>query len=487
MHVEHQQLDGGNLLLENSVPVVRLKHEQVLDLMFWVHDNAAATLAAELKAIETEISGRERDLQAIEGFLQEQQVPTAEQLEDRAEQAGLYIETARARLSDVENEMSATAEFGHQQRSAYQEASQAARRLANEQRELKTQMDRLTALAAQYDQDVKKLGFAKEASLLFDPLAVQVCPWCLQTIAATILASDDECSVCHQHLPQNDESIDVDRELRAVKTRQKELVEYLEELVDRERNIERDIAGANAEQARVQLAFDEAMEGRFSPFIAQRDGILDEIRRLSANQSEVRQLLGMLSSRDRRRQELGSLRQREQELKAAQDDLTSTTNNRAEVIERLSTRFSDLLTQFHFPKLSDAHLNERYVPYVRGLSYDQLGSAGATTLISLAWYLSIFEESVSTGGPHPGLLMIDSPQKNLIAAGAEAPDDYQEPAIARGVYDHIVHWSGSDEGRVNQVILVDNDPPHLADPYVVVRYSADPARPPYGLIEDALK
>ena len=39
MLVEHQNLDSGNLLLESSVPVVRLKHEQVLDLMFWVHDN----------------------------------------------------------------------------------------------------------------------------------------------------------------------------------------------------------------------------------------------------------------------------------------------------------------------------------------------------------------------------------------------------------------------------------------------------------------
>jgi hypothetical protein len=486
MHVEHQQLDNGNLLLESSVPVVRLKHEQVLDLMFLVHDNAAASLAAELKAIETDITGRERDLQAIESFLAEQQVPTLDELRERAEQTELQIGLARDRLAEVETEMSATAEFGDQQRSAYQGASQIARRLANERRELKTQLDRLTALLAQYDQDVKKLGFAREASLLFDPLTVQVCPWCLQAVDASALAPDDECSVCHQHLPPTDESVDVDRELRAVRARQKELVGYLGELVDRERTIEQELAQAGAEQTRIQKEFDEAMEGRFSPFIAQRDAILDGIGQMSADQAEVRRLLGMLSSRERRRQELGGLRQREQELKTAQDELGQTTSSREVVVERLSTRFADLLAQFHFPKLSDAHLDSRYVPYVRGLSYNQLGSAGATTLISLGWYLSIFEESVATAGPHPGLLMIDSPQKNLIAAGAGAPDDYQEPAIARGVYEHIVQWARGDDGQGSQVILVDNDPPAFADPYVVVRFSGEADRPPYGLIEDAL-
>jgi hypothetical protein len=50
-----------------------------------------------------------------------------------------------------------------------------------------------------------------------------------------------------------------------------------------------------------------------------------------------------------------------------------------------------------------------------------------------------------------------------------------------------VQWSTGDEGRENQIILVDNDPPHFADPYVVVRFSADAERPPYGLIEDAFK
>ena len=107
--------------------------------------------------------------------------------------------------------------------------------------------------------------------------------------------------------------------------------------------------------------------------------------------------------------------------------------------------------------------------------------------MSLAWYLAIFEESLSTAGAHPGLLMIDSPQKNLIAATGQIADDYRAPAIALGVYEHIVAWCSGTVGAQHQVIVVDNEPPSIADEFVMIRYSGDAAIPPYGLIDDAIE
>jgi hypothetical protein len=107
------------------------------------------------------------------------------------------------------------------------------------------------------------------------------------------------------------------------------------------------------------------------------------------------------------------------------------------------------------------------------------------TLISLAWYLAVFEKSAEDGGAHPGLLMIDSPQKNLVPARGERPDDYQAPAIARGVYEHLIRWASSTGGSSSQIILVDNDPPDFANSFLAVRYTGDAAVTPYGLIDDA--
>ena len=39
-------------------------------------------------------------------------------------------------------------------------------------------------------------------------------------------------------------------------------------------------------------------------------------------------------------------------------------------------------------------------------------------------------------------------------------------------------------GSGSQLIIVDNAPPQRARDEVVVEYSGDPTRPPYGLVED---
>ena len=66
----------------------------------------------------------------------------------------------------------------------------ATRRLVNEQRELSTQLDRLSSLAAQYDQDVKKLGFAKEAR---SPSSIR-----LQSKCAPGVCRPSMCQVCNR-------------------------------------------------------------------------------------------------------------------------------------------------------------------------------------------------------------------------------------------------------------------------------------------------
>lgn len=484
MFVENPDLDNRNLLLENSVHVVRLKHEQVLDLLFGAHDNTAASLAARARSLETDIKEREVDLAAIEAFMKEQRVPEKDIIDGRMAELDEQSSRLGSRRKQIESQMQAEAAFGDQQRSAYHGAAKRARRASNDLREARTQLDRLVALGAQYEQDVKKLVFAKDARRLFDPFAIQICPWCLQPVDISAEAKNGSCVACHQPLG-DDEEIDLDRELRAVRTRQRELLQYIDELHERASTLEAQLESASEDQRAAQRAFDEAMRARFSPFMSQRDALLAEQGRVDADAREQGRLLGMHRSRERRGQELGALRQQLADVLRAQVDAEATNVERSDVIQDLEQRFGAILAEFHFPKLADPQLEQRYIPSVRGVRYDQLGSAGAMTLISLAWYLSVFEKSIEDEGAHPGLLMIDSPQKNLVPASGQQADDYQAPAIARGVYEHLIRWTSSDPGSTSQILLVDNDPPDFASDHLAVRYTGDAAVPPYGLIDDA--
>jgi hypothetical protein len=114
-----------------------------------------------------------------------------------------------------------------------------------------------------------------------------------------------------------------------------------------------------------------------------------------------------------------------------------------------------------------------------------IGSAGAMTLIALAWQLSLFELAVDEGHPHPGFLMIDSPQKNLTPEGGARVDEYGDPAIGSHVWDHLLAVS-ERMGEQAQLLVVDNRPRSQADGAVVVRYTGVPDEGPYGLIDNEL-
>ncbi|WP_225884566.1 hypothetical protein [Streptomyces sp. fd1-xmd] len=163
------------------------------------------------------------------------------------------------------------------------------------------------------------------------------------------------------------------------------------------------------------------------------------------------------------------------------DRLGDAAQDRDLVVGRISVRYSELLRQWRYPKLSQPMIDTNLVPYVRGDSYRE-ASSGARTLLTLAWQLAVFEVAVESSAAHPGFLMIDSPQKNLGHGGT------RDAAIADAIaiddfYRHLTSWL-AEQGSGAQVIIVDNSPPRLVEDNVVVRYSRSEERPPYGLIDD---
>ncbi|WP_030848266.1 hypothetical protein [Streptomyces sp. NRRL F-4474] len=165
------------------------------------------------------------------------------------------------------------------------------------------------------------------------------------------------------------------------------------------------------------------------------------------------------------------------------DRLGDAAQDRDLVVGRIGVRYSELLRQWRYPKLSQPMIDTNLVPYVRGDSYRE-ASSGARTLLTLAWQLAVFEVAVESSAAHPGFLMIDSPQKNLGHGGT------RDAAIADAIaiddlYRHLTSWL-AEQGSGAQVIIVDNSPPRLVEDNVVVRYSRSEERPPYGLIDDEI-
>ncbi|MEU3137620.1 hypothetical protein ABZ691_33265 [Streptomyces sp. NPDC006854] len=337
-------------------------------------------------------------------------------------------------------------------------------------------------LRALYADDLLKLGMLGEAQQLFDRLSVTTCPACLNRLSAPpttgngalVLGAADAGSQA------GDSRVDVKAETRSTKARLKEISGYIDELGASLAPLALQAEDAALREEEAAAALDAATSPSVSPFLAARDDLHRRreqvLRQLEQAESAVKLREGLTKRADaveRHETEIARLREELEQLGDASHD-------RDRVTAKISSRYGELLRAWRYPKISTPFIKTDLAPSVRGEPYQE-ASSGARTLLTLAWQLAVFEIAIEEGAAHSGFLMIDSPQKNLGHGGPL--DAVIADAVAIGdFYQHLSRWL-ADRGSRAQLIVADNSPP-LVENDVVVRYSRNEDRPPYGLIED---
>ncbi|MFD3719992.1 DNA recombination protein RecN [Streptomyces sp. NPDC058674] len=490
----NERIASKNFLFENEY-MKKHKLKQVVDVVFGVHDDRAVELGQRIKELGARLTQARSELASARAFVDEQDVPAVGSLVAEQYEGELRELTEELRVLDEAAHAGTT--FAGRLRRDHQQAAQLARRAAGVVRDCETQLARMMPLRAQYADDLVKLNMLAEAQLLFDPLSVMTCPACLNRLPAPPSVENGSCSLCSHELPHGDghltlgtadaqqvsdeRQLDVAAEIRATKARLKEITAYVEGLDASLAALKLRAEDAAIDEERAAAAVDEATSPSVTPFLAARDHLQrrrEEVLRNLQHAENATKLQAGLEKRAAlvKRQEAQIERLREE-----LDRLGDAAQDRDLVVGRISGRYSELLRQWRYPKLSQPMIDTNLVPYVRGDSYRE-ASSGARTLLALAWQLAVFEVAVETSAAHPGFLMIDSPQKNLghsgtrdaVIADAIAIDDF---------YRHLTDWL-AEEGAGAQLIIVDNSPPTLVEDNVVVRYSRNEDQPPYGLIDD---
>ncbi|SCG49201.1 hypothetical protein GA0070619_2272 [Micromonospora zamorensis] len=520
----NDRLDNKNLVFEHSHHMARQKFYQTIDVLFDIHDVAGADLAARARRAGEAATQADKLAKSLSAVIHQEHPLGPLVLESDRDRARARATTLAQQLANLDSEQSARDESITGLRRSLAEAQDVAASAAIRVRDRESLMERLSSLRGQYADDKKKLTFLKEAERLFDPLHVSSCPACLSPLKEAPRIVEGECSLCGHELPAEDgrltlgsviasneaaerssEDLDptaihdavtanpddsagvdamkvLDGELRATTRRLNELNDYWARL-------DRDLQILRAER----IAADRAVEIAAShvnrvtevpaPYLAARDAIAAEhantLLKLQESEAGLR-----LWERVRQAEAVAErLAVQASRLRSEQRE-ASVRPDRTAVYSKLSQRFGEILSDFGYPKLRDPYLNERLVPFVRGLPYTS-ASSGGLVLISLAWYLALWEVSFETSSHAPGLLVIDSPQKNLGHSANTDDSDFADSRLVENFYRHAKNWL-SDAGRGAQLVVVDNSPPDTVAEDVVVRYTRDRNVPPYGLIDDAV-
>jgi hypothetical protein len=467
----------GDLLFERE-PDRNLMLRQVVDVVFDMHDDHSVRLGRQLRELEERAHTAQLAYAAARDLVEEQGLGDPGLLAAAVDRAGTEQASVAAALADLESRILATTEFAANLRERHQAAVAASEQALLARRDGETQLRRMVSLRAQYAEDVSKLTMLAEAEEIFEPLRVTACPVCqtVPSMAAAIVGG--RCGLCQAVVPADTEmmTIDVAMELKAAQGRLAEITRWIEELEDGLPALQREAERAQAAQAEAAAQVDAATGAAIAPFLGERDALAR--RREAAALADERAAAGLrlIASLQRRASAIESHQAAIASLREELGEAEGSPPDRSPAIGRISHRFAQILADWRYPKLTEAYVDERLVPHVRGQRY-RAASPGGRTLIALAWQLAVFEVAWETGSSHPGFLLIDSPQRNV----SDSP--LADAATIARVYRHLRLWlHGAGAGA--QVIVADNAPPAEADDHVIVRFTRRPDQPPYGLIDD---
>lgn len=476
---------GSKTLLHDNQPMKKLKLRQVIEAVFGVHDELLVDISTSIQNKVRERDAMQSSVSALRRFLDEQSVSTTEDIGTRLGSIQGDLETISGQRQVLDEEMRAASAHNDELREAYASAAATRNSIDTRIRDRSTLRNRMSVLRGQYAADISRLSFSAEAAQLFDPLTVMLCPACQTPLKEAPAIEEERCSLCGQVIAAatGELGIDVDRETRAIETRLDELTRYLTD-IDREIETLHSLReDATASERAAQDRLDTAAAPDVAPFLTQLDQLAERRQGLIAQRSALQQSEGLRAGLAQERAGLAELNQHIEDLQQKHALLEEKRLSRDDLVASLSERFSDILRDFGFPKLSDAHLDQQYVPWVRGQRYSQF-SSGGMTLIAMAWQLAIFEIATEQQQAHPGFVMIDGLQKNLRPIDAAEDREFGRQEIVGRIYTHLDAWTHAG-GRDGQVLIVDNRPPQGATPHLLVTYSGKADAYPYGLIDDA--
>lgn len=496
MFLPNHRLDNMDLTFENSNYMVRQKFRQLIDVMFGVHDPQGAQLQASTKAANDAVNAAKRAENALKDLAQADYPAGVLELQQMLDVATNEIAATSNDIAALDTIQRTNAGAISEMRARLDRAQSASSEATVRARGRVSLLARLTALRAQYADDKKKLTFLREAERLFNPLDVVTCPACMSRLATAPSLVDGVCSLCHNHVgadggaketqtssPEGSSGHDlIESELQAVSRRLADLNDYWARLDADRTRLEQMRDDAEEAVERLAEALDRVVETP-APWLAERDALTS--RRAQAQLEEQFAEAGLrvwqrVSDAQQRRERLEVTLRRLRAERAS----SKKRPDRAAVIRALSERFTAILEDFEYPKLSDTWIDDDLVPHVRGMLYTA-ASSGGLVLISLAYHLAIWELAFERDADAPGLLVIDSPQKNLGHGVVETDPDFADTRLVENFYRHAQRWLAGD-GVGAQLIVIDNTPPNLVKDHVVVHYTRSAQIGPYGLITDAV-
>lgn len=477
-YLKQTNIDNENILNEQNW-ALNGKEKATFEIILDIYDSLLGDLQQSLKIEKENLKVKEIRYEAVREFLKTAEVENYETVQVKSVDIDSKLEDINSKIENYKSDILKT-EVGNDVNELVVLISDKKEKLSNLRNKFSDQeqyIQKLQLLENQYFADIEKISEQIAGIKAINKYEYLYCPNCLRPIS---LHEESSCLLCHQNMDDIVIEInDLKKERKKLTKKKNELHTYIDS--EKEKNIR---VGLEINKLQDNINSDEEkldnltrqyinpLAAEISLLSIKSGQLYEEKKSLNESLKFIEELTNLEMLLSEKRIEVEGIEEQieRQKHKATKEDK----------LKQLSEIFSTILLSFDFPNLYEAYIDTKsYLPHVRGSKYSDLGSLGAVTLITMAYYLSIMICSEVKTGNHLGLLMIDTPRKNLGASSTST--EFRDEKIYESIINYFLQL-GKECKNDFQLIIVNNGYPSDFSPdYIVKEFSSDGHD---GLIDD---
>lgn len=478
-YLKQTAIDNEDILSQSNWPIYN-KQKATFEIIYNFYDKLRGEIKAELIKKQDELRDEKTRYEGVTQFLKTSDVESFESVKEKEMEFNNKIDELnmllRSKKKHVDQETS-DSRVNKLNKSVLNKKN-LRKNFLSELRDQEQYIGKLNTLHNQYESDIEKIEATIMGVREINKYDFQLCPNCLRPISSHL--NENNCLLCGSTMEVIVENtLMLKREITNTRKKMNELEKHVLHEISKRNQIHNTIKRLSEEIKNEDNTLEELTKQYINPFVEEISLINMELGKSYTKLDELKDSLRFIKEMNRlsillvdKQKEVDSLKEQIKE--------QSNLNDKTTIINSLSSIFSDILEGFKFPKLENAHISSNdYLPHVRGRKYNDLGSLGAVTLITMAYYLSILVESTNISSNHLNLLMIDTPGKNLGVSSEST--EFQDEDIFNSIIKYFMNLDKNLSEKIQLIVINNGYPDFLPRESIILEFSSDGQT---GLIDD---
>ena len=447
-------------------PHKNIKRRYVFDITYGFYDLNTAQIQERLRDVQSRLRELRSRQELFDTFFDgtplENRVRIERELRDVNAELE-QVEAAAVDLASVPREASDTAQLQAKILEVERQSAQLQAGIDAEQQSLSNLGDLINQLEAQSGKLTRSIVSDKHLT----DLEFIVCPRC-GTEVGSGRSPGHICYLCLQ-----EPSLEFSREILiaeqgSVEQQLREAQDLLSEREARLTSFGGQLEDGRRELTKKRLELDFQTKSFVSEEATRIASTAARRARLAARSEQLGEYLNVLSKIDDAQKVATRLTAEKEVLEHELAAAMAESRDSQRKVSHLKERFNEMLEQLRPPKFGEQELSDidpnTYLPVYYGRAFGEVSSPGLVTLINVSHALAHHLTAVELGLKLPHILIIDGLSEHL---GQEGLD----PERLAATYDLLIDTSNKRPEL--QVIVVDNEIPEMARPFVRLELSED--------------